>query len=119
MGSQLPLKRGTAPEFSVHVYCGQTDGWMKTPLGTEVDLSPGYIVLDWDPAAPRKGHSRPLNSVHVYCGHGRPSQLLLSSCCVCLTSDEVGSVKVKIAGPENLYVALKFCLYDMCNQNYV
>ena len=59
MGSQLPPKRGTAPEFSVHVYCGQTAGWMKTPLGTEVDLGPGYIVLDGDPAPPRKGHSSP------------------------------------------------------------
>jgi len=27
-------------------YCGQTAGWMKTPLGTEVDLSAGHIVLD-------------------------------------------------------------------------
>jgi len=26
--------------------CGQTAGWMKTPLGTEVDLGPGHIVLD-------------------------------------------------------------------------
>ena len=29
-------KKGTAPQFSVHVYCGQAVGWMKTPLGTEV-----------------------------------------------------------------------------------
>ena len=30
-------ERGTAPpQFSVHVYCGQTAGWIKTPLGTEV-----------------------------------------------------------------------------------
>ena len=28
---------------------------MKTPLGTEVDLDPGHIVLDGDPAAPAKG----------------------------------------------------------------
>jgi len=27
-------------------------GWMKTPLGTEVDLGPGQIVLDGDPAPP-------------------------------------------------------------------
>jgi len=33
-----------------HVYCGQMAGWMKTPLGTEVDLCPGHIVLDGDPA---------------------------------------------------------------------
>jgi len=25
-------------------------GWMKTPLGTEVDLDPGHIVLDGVPA---------------------------------------------------------------------
>jgi len=31
MGSQLPPKSGTAPQFSVHVYCDQTAGWMKTP----------------------------------------------------------------------------------------
>jgi len=29
------------------------------PLGTEVDLGPGHIVLDGDPAPPRKGHSSP------------------------------------------------------------
>jgi len=27
---------------------------MKTPLGTEVDLGPGGIVLNGDPAPPRK-----------------------------------------------------------------
>jgi len=35
-------------------------GWMKTPLGTEVDLGPGHNVLDGDPAPSRKGHSSPL-----------------------------------------------------------
>ena len=34
------------------VYCGQTAGWMNTPLGTEVDLGPGHIVLDGDPPPP-------------------------------------------------------------------
>jgi len=126
--SSLPQK-GRSPQFSVHVYCGQMSGWIKMPLGREVGLSPGYIVLDGDPApsppkpggAPnfrpcllwpngwmdndatsygsrpqprphcvRRGPSSrprergtaasPLFSVHVYCGHGRPSQLLLSSC---------------------------------------
>jgi len=32
------------------------------------------------PLPPQKGHSSPLSSAHVYCGHGRQSQLLLSSC---------------------------------------
>jgi len=47
-------KNGAAPQFSVNVYCFQTPGWMKTPLGTEVDLGPGHIVSDGDPAPPRE-----------------------------------------------------------------
>jgi len=31
--------------LSVTVYCGQIVGWIKMPLGTEVGLSPGDIVL--------------------------------------------------------------------------
>jgi len=34
-------------------------------LGTGVDLCPGLIVLDRDPALPSKGHSCPQFSVHV------------------------------------------------------
>ena len=60
MGSQLPPKRGTATQFSAHVYCGQTAGWMKTPLGTEVNLGPGHIVLDEDPAPPPRKGALPL-----------------------------------------------------------
>jgi len=30
------------------VYCGQTVGWIKMPLGTEVGLGPGDTVLDGD-----------------------------------------------------------------------
>jgi len=40
------------------VYCGQTAAWIKMPLGAEVGLGPGYIVLDGEPALPpKKGHS--------------------------------------------------------------
>jgi len=46
------LKRGTAPYFSAHVYCGQTAGWIEMPLGTKVGLCPGNIVFDADPAPP-------------------------------------------------------------------
>jgi len=53
---------------------------MKTPLGTEVDLGPGHIVLDGVSALRERGPAAPIFSAHVYCGHGRPSQLLLSSC---------------------------------------
>jgi len=79
-GPSCPQK-GYSLQFSDHVYCGQTAGWMKTPLVTEVDFGPGHIVLDGDPAPappPRKGHSSRLFSAYV--GHGRPFELLLSSC---------------------------------------
>jgi len=36
------------------VYCGQTVGWIKMPLGTELGLGGSNIVLDGDPAFPRK-----------------------------------------------------------------
>jgi len=36
------------------VYCGQTIVWIKMPLGTEVGLCPGDIVLDGDLAAPNR-----------------------------------------------------------------
>jgi len=51
-GRSWPPLKGAQRPFSVHVYCGQTAGWMKTPLGTKVDLGPGHIVLDGNPAPP-------------------------------------------------------------------
>ena len=55
--TQLPRTEGTptSSRFLSHVYCGQTAGWMKTPLGTEVDRGPGHIVLDWVPALRERG----------------------------------------------------------------
>jgi len=41
-------------------YCGQTAGWMKTPLGTKVDLGAGHIVLDGFPALRERGTTPPL-----------------------------------------------------------
>jgi len=34
-------------------------GWIKTPLGTEVDLGPGHIVLDGVPAAAKRHAQHP------------------------------------------------------------
>ena len=48
--SPPPQKKGHSPQFSAHVYCGQMAGYIRIPLGTEVGLSPGDIVLDGDPA---------------------------------------------------------------------
>ena len=50
----------TLTQFLAHVYCGQMAGWMKTPLGTEVDLGPGHIVLDGVPAPAKGAQQRPL-----------------------------------------------------------
>ena len=35
-----PEGGGRSPEFSVHVYCGQTAGWIKMALGKEEGLGP-------------------------------------------------------------------------------
>ena len=50
-----PPRKGTAPQFSAHIYCGQTAGWMKMPRLTKVGIRPGHIVLDGEPAPPPKG----------------------------------------------------------------
>jgi len=51
------------------VYCGKTVGWIKMPLGTEVGLVPGHIVLDGTQLPHKKGHSSPRQFLaHVYCG---------------------------------------------------
>ena len=61
--TQLPPEKWHthSTQLLAHVYCGQmagNSGWMKTPLGTEVDLGPGHIVLDGVPA-PAKGAQQP------------------------------------------------------------
>jgi len=68
MGTQLPPKKGgTADPTFQPMYCGQTAGWMKMPLGMEADLSPGHIVLDGDPAPSQKGAQQlPLFSLCIW-----------------------------------------------------
>ena len=87
MGAQLsPPQKGAEPPkiFGPYMYCAKTAGLIKMALGVEVGLDPSDIVLDGDHAPPpqKRGKESPQFSDHVYCGHGRPSQLLLSSCCV-------------------------------------
>jgi len=56
-----PQKKGgrAHSKFSAHVYCVETAGWITMPLGTDVGLGPGHIVLDGDPALPQKGAQQP------------------------------------------------------------
>jgi len=46
--SNSPKGKPPPPQFSAHVCCGQTAGLIKMPLGREVGLGPGHIVLDGD-----------------------------------------------------------------------
>jgi len=106
-GYPAPLpKKGRSPQFSAHVYCGQTAGWMKTPLGTEVDLGQGHIVLYGVRALPKGAQQPLLFSVHVYCGHGRLSQLLLKYF-TCAKED----VTV-------VFVCVVFCLLSTLRKNF-
>jgi len=50
-------KGARASQFSIHVYCGQTAGWIKMALGMEVDQLP----------SPKRVHN-PQFLAHFYCG---------------------------------------------------
>jgi len=60
-GDPAPTPKGQSPtQFSAaQVYCGQTAGWMKTPLGAEVDHGPGHTVLEGVPALRKRGTAAP------------------------------------------------------------
>jgi len=47
------------------VYCGQTVGWIRMPLGTEVDLGPGDTLIDGDPAPPLFGEDPNFGGVNI------------------------------------------------------
>jgi len=71
MGTQLPSpqKGYTSPQFSAHVHCGQTAGWIKMTLGSEVCLGPGDIVLEGTQLSPtERGTTAPHFWAHVCCG---------------------------------------------------
>jgi len=65
-GDPAPPKRGTAPhQYTAHVCCDQTAGWIKMPLVTKVGLGPGDIASD-GAQLPLKG-AQPSFSANVYC----------------------------------------------------
>ena len=67
MGTQSPsLKRVPSPSpIFTHFYCGQTARCIKMPLGMDVGLGPGDLVLDGDPVLPPQAPSQ--FSAHFYC----------------------------------------------------
>ena len=64
-----PPQRGTAPQFSAHICRGQMAAWIKMPLGMELDLGTGDLVLDGDlaPPPPKRGGA-PKFSAEFYWG---------------------------------------------------
>jgi len=64
-----PSKKHSNPQFSVRVYCGQTAGWIKMPLGREVCLGPDDIMLDGEPVPRLPKRIAPSQfPAYVYCG---------------------------------------------------
>jgi len=53
-------------QFSAHVYCGQTAGWIKMPLGRPQLRR--HCVRYGRSSSPLKGHSPPQCSANVRCG---------------------------------------------------
>jgi len=54
VGDSAPQPRkwhSSLPNFSAHVYCGQTAGWIKLSLGMAVGFGPADIVLDGVPSS--------------------------------------------------------------------
>jgi len=83
MWIQLPLpaeKGHTHPiHFLAHVLW--TNGWMdEDAVWYGSRPRPRRYCTRRGPSYRERGTTAPLFSAHVYCGHGRPSQLLLSSC---------------------------------------
>jgi len=57
-GDTDPLsKRDTTSQFPAHVCCGQTAGWIKMPLGTEVGLGPDDMGTPLPPKEKGAQHS--------------------------------------------------------------
>jgi len=63
------IKRAQPHPILAHVYCGQTVGWIKMPIGTEVNLGLGDVVLDGEATPPPKRGTAPSYfRAYVYCG---------------------------------------------------
>jgi len=107
MWTQLPPEKGHThrTQFLAHVYCGQMAGWMKTEDTAWYGSRPRPRPHCTGSQLPRKGHSSPLFSAHVYCCHGRPSQLLLSSCSLLYSSSQAQIQYVRIHASSSTTVA--------------
>ena len=79
-GRSSALKRAQPLSFRfMTIVAKRLDGWRGTWYGSRPRPRPHCVRRG--PSSPReRGTAAPPSAAHVYCGHGRPSQLLLSSC---------------------------------------
>ena len=87
--SYTPRKKGTATPTLFWPICllwpngwmGEDAAWYRSrPHCTTLFTGEfGEHCTRLGPSSRKRGTAAPLFSAHVYCGHGRPSQLLLSS----------------------------------------
>ena len=84
-----PKKRTELPQLSAYLYCGQTLGCIKMPLGMEVGLSPGDFVFDEDSApSPKGGRVPPIFGPYLLWPNG------------CMDQDALGA-EVRL-GPDDI-----------------
>jgi len=88
-----PQKKGHSPHSIFDPCPLWPNGWMDkdtTWYGSRPRPRPHCVRRG--PSSPAKGAQQlSLFSTHVYCGHGRPSQLLLSSCTFCTRQKHLGN----------------------------
>jgi len=91
LGRSSPPRKGAQPPVLGPCLLWP-NGWMDehaTWYGSRA--RPRSHCVRRGPSSPTKGaQQHPLFSAHVYCSHGRSAQLLLSSCCLLSTSEEIG-----------------------------
>jgi len=59
--------KGAQPPILAHFCYGRTAGWIKTPLGTEVDFDSGDVVT-WETSSPKRASTAAATFRSMYCG---------------------------------------------------
>jgi len=68
-GDPAPSPKGHNPQFSAHICCGQTAGWIMMTFDMEVGHRPRRLCVRCGPSSPSPKRERcPQFSAHVYCG---------------------------------------------------
>ena len=100
-------------------YCGQTAGWIKMPLGTEIGLDPGPVVLHVTAPQPKKG-AHPQCSAHVCCGQTVAHlssycwAFLIRGCWLSVAGAMLTPAKYSLTSPRTSYTAITSRVYELC-----